>query len=205
MASRAEIEARMADILNRDDFAARITVWFDRAYTSIQRRHNFKCMETTEQFSGTVGMYEVVAPTDIKESRLLYLYDPSTGARASDPFTETTLEEVRGALTSRECGCSPIYTIWYDSLIFAPQLVTNGLVLRYDYYRYRQPMDYDWFMTRAEDWLVYRGLAESAPFLAGDYRLAVWQAFAKEIWDELWKQDVAARTSLSPGAMQLRG
>lgn len=201
MATRAEIEARMADILDRTDFTTRITIWFDRAYKSIQRRFDFKCMEATEQFAGTPGTYQVAAPSDIKKSRLLYLADPVTGCPVTR-FRETLVEEVRGSLGPGGCDCEPIFTNWYNSLLFAPAMSTTSLTLRYDYVRFLTPTDNDWFMTHAEDWLVYRGLAESAPFLAADPRLQVWQAFAKEIWDELWKMDQNQQVG---GPLWLRG
>ena len=206
MATRAEIEARMADILNRTDFSARITIWFDRAYTSLQRRHDFKAMEVTEELAVTAGMTEFPVPGNIKQPRLLYLWDTTTQKRIKN-FREGLLEEVKEAwnLATSACSCEPVYTNWYGTLLFAPAItpLEAGQTLRFDYYRYCTPVDNDWFMTYAEDWLVYRGLAESAPFLGADPRLQVWQAFAKEIYDELWKANVNAQTGSGP--LQLKG
>lgn len=203
MATRAEIEARMADILNRTDFTDRITIWFDRAYDSLQRRHDFKCMEVTEYLLGFAGMMEFPIPQDIKKSVLLYLYDP-VGGGIIRRFRETGLEEVREVWGTTSCGCDPVFTNWYNMLVFAPALQPQDLQLslRYDYYRYLAPTDNDWFMTRAEDYLVYRGLAESAPFLGADPRLQVWTAFAKEAYDELWRAEVDQKHA---GPMWIRG
>lgn len=189
MATRAEIEARMADILNRSDFTARITIWFDRAYTALQRRFNFKAMELTTQLSTTPGMTEFPAPNGMKKSRHLWLYDTATGSRLKS-YRETSLEDVRAGWGAY--ACEPVFTNWYGALLFAPAIspLEANHTLRYDCWRYLTPTDNDWFMTYAEDWLIYRGLAESAPFLAADPRLAVWQGFAKEIYEELWKAEV---------------
>lgn len=201
MATRAEIEARMADILNRQDFNARITIWFQRAYTSIQRRFDFKCMEVTEQMTVGSGMSTFPIPNDIKKSMLLYLHD---GTGIVTRFREGSIDEVRGYLGAGGCECEPVFTDWYGSLLFAPAITAAqaGLYLRYDYYRWLTPVDNDWFMTKAEDFLVYRGLAESAPFLAADPRLNVWAAFAKEAYEELWKPEQDRKIS---GPLWLRG
>lgn len=204
MATRAEIEARMADILNRTDFDARITVWFDRAYTSLQRRFDFRCMEVTESAVVSPGTTDMVVPDDIKKSVYLYSYDPVAGCILTR-YRETFLGEVRGLITPIcDDVYSGVFAVWYNGITFLPAIPSSpsGIVLRYDYYRYMTPVDDDWFMTRAEDYLVYRGLAESAPFLAADPRLAVWQAFAKEAYDELWKSDLNNQMS---GPMALRG
>ena len=203
MATRAEIEARMADILNRQDFATRITVWFERAYTSLQRRFNFKCMEVTEYMNIAIGMTEFPAPTDIKKSVLLHLYDSVTNKKLKS-FTEATLEEVREAWGNTPSSCKPIFTNWFGTILFAPAMNTQeaGKSLRYDYFRYLVPTNNDWFMTHAEDFLVYRGLAESAPFLAADPRLQTWALFQKEAFEELWRAEVDQKTS---GPLQMRG
>jgi hypothetical protein len=205
MPTRADVEARMADILNRDDFAARITVWFDRAYTSLQRRFDFLAMSVTETMAIVAGMSEFPAPQDLKKSRLLYLWDP-VNHQIVTRYRETILEEVRGYLgTVCDDGeFGGVFTNCYNTLIFSPTMTTQqvGMYLRYDYFRFMTPADNDWILTRAEDFIVYRGLAESAPFLAADPRLGTWAALAKEAYEELWKFDLNQQVS---GPMQLRG
>lgn len=202
MATRAEIEARMADILNRQDFAARITIWFGRAYNSLQRRFDFKCMEVTETTAVTLGMDAIVVPSDIKKSRQLFTFNPTTNARIRE-FSEVSIETIRDRRTKawddRSC-----FTAWYNNIELYPPIGSGevGMALRYDYYRYLTPQDNDWFMTHAEDFLVYRGLAESAPFLAADPRLGTWAIFQKEAFDELWRADVSNQT---PGSLSMRG
>jgi len=196
MASRQNVEDRMADILNRDDFGDQIHIWFDRAYIDIQRRFNFKCMEVTEYLLAFVGMSEFPIPFDIKQSRHLYLTRADTGAKIYG-FREATLEEVRNVW--RCCppsGCDPIFANWYGTLLFAPEIGPGqeGQTLRFDYYRYLVPENDDWFLRYAEDFLVYRGLVESAPFLGADSRLPVWKAFASECFDALWRADVGGQT-----------
>lgn len=196
--AREVIEARMADILNRDDFGARITVWFDRAYLDIQRRYDFKCMEVTEFLVGFAGMNEFPIPRDMKKSRHLYLADATTGAKLQG-FRETSLEEIRKVWGCSQ-SCDPVFANWYETLLFAPEIGPGqvGQTLRFDYYRYLKPETdpnrTDWIMSHAEDFLVYRGLAESAPFLGADSRLVVWQQFAKEAFEVLWRADVSSST-----------
>lgn len=202
MATRAEIEARMADILNRQDFATRITIWFDRAYNSLQRRFDFKCMEVTEYTTATNGMASVVIPSNIKKSRQLFTQDLTTG-KPMRVFNEVSIEAIRDR-RKRSGDCRNIFSLWYNTIELHPAIGSGevGATLRYDYYRYLTPTDNDWFMVHAEDFLVYRGLAESAPFLAADPRLQTWALFQKEAFDELWRSDVSQQT---PGNLVMRG
>jgi hypothetical protein len=153
-------------------------------------------MEVTEYLVGFAGMAQFPTPRDMKKSRQLYLADATTGAKLYG-FRETTIEEIRGVW--RCCppsGCDPVFSNWYGELLFAPSISPGqaGQTLRYDYYRYLTPEANDWFMRYAEDYLVYRGLAESAPFLGADARLQTWNAMAKDSYDTLWRQDVSSQT-----------
>jgi hypothetical protein len=212
MATRAEIEARMADILNRTDFSTRITTWFDRAHRSAQRRINFQFMQVTETHIVTVGENSVAAPFDIKKSHQLYIYDP-VGHRAVRFFRETSI----GAVRDRRFKSDPLtrdderhsithnlFAHWYQTLEFTPVIGAGeaAYVFRYDYYRFMDPVDNDFLMKTGEDYLVYRGLRESAPFLGADSRLQTWITLEVEAFKELASLDVDAR---SGGALVMRG
>lgn len=206
--TRAYIEARMARILDSEILSVEITDWFDVAHHAAQRRHDFLAMQLTAFTGLTTGQRQFELPTDFKNSIMLYVYDPFNDAMIRK-FVPASIEEVRGERVNPITVNESIYALWKNIFEVDPAISEGEAQavyqMRLDYHSYLPvlaPDGSDFFTEHAEDYLVYAGLAESAPFLGADSRLKMWEAKSLATWTELYRADIAARQT---GTLQIRG
>lgn len=206
MPTRQAIEERMIRILNRDDLAVEVPDWLRVAHFNAQVTHDFQCMESSAFTGMGVGQTRFEMPLDFKNPILLYVYDPFREAMLRRFFT-ADIEEVRGERVNPVTVYRSIYAIWNNIFEVDPGISESETLyqLRLDYHAYLpmpEPDESDWLLEHGETYLIYAGLAESAPFLGADTRLEMWEARALKAWSILYRSDISAK---STGRMQLRG
>lgn len=209
--TRSEIEAEIADEINRSTLTSQIRRAFDRAHRSIQRRRNFKCMERiSEETLSTAAIITAInngdglcAPDDIKKPYLFEVYNSST-KKTVGFFNPTTIEVVRNRrhtadnldiLTPDDDRL--LCAIWAGRIYFYPNLSSSwvGYKMRLHYHRWLPALastGCDWFTSNARDYLFYYALEKMQPFIKDDSRITMWAAQRLEVWNEIIASDVDA-------------
>jgi hypothetical protein len=196
----------MARLLNRDDLTTEIPEWFNRAYHAAMRRHNFLAMESIAYTGMLENQEQFAAPNDFKHPILLYTWDPFT-SKLVRMFVQGDIDEIRKQRTTNILEKTSIYALWNNTFEIRPPIGPGEapLQLRLDYYAYLDPpgsAEATFFTNHGEDYLIYRGLEESAPFLGADKRLQTWMERATNAWNDLYRADMEARYS---GPLIMRG
>jgi hypothetical protein len=221
---RSEIEDRLGNYLNREGDPVVTDVapfWFRNAHNAIQRLRNWKAQETTGNETLHTDVDHVCAPLDIKEGFVLYSYDPIR-RQVLNFYDQVDIGTIRDRRTGifrdplftnismvRDVFSPNLFAIWANEIELYPKPgpELNEKELRWDYYRWVcvPPLDgHDWFTDYAGDYLLYRMLTESVPFLdSTDGRLATWAAMLKEAEAAVLGVDVSATWASS--SLQMRG
>lgn len=205
---RSSIEGDIALYLDRSDLASYIPTWFNTAYREIQRKRNFVAAEftttiatiTSADASATIEAYTLtILPALLKNITLVYTYDiaknhlvktygitslPQLRARRheTDEFNPFLSSIINPGIPSSEWD-NNLCALWAGRLELWPPVGSEqvGQEIRLDGYQWLTPPasdQADWFTINARDWLLYRSLMESAPFLVADPRLAMWKSLA---------------------------
>lgn len=227
--TRGEIEALVANYLNRTGDAiitAAIPFWFTTAHNDIQRLRNWKFQETTQYEVLHQDVDHYCAPTDIKEAYDCFSFDPNAQFpnRIIRFYHQVDISVIRDRrkthLFDRTQWQTPdpawrfhrythLFAIWAEAIEIypppGPEL--EGMQLQLDYYRWVQPPGNDcsdWLTLRGPDYLLYRSLVESVPFLdSTDQRLTVWGGLRQKAEKDLLGVDVSA--TWASDSLQMRG
>jgi len=212
---RSTIETDIGNWLDRTDLSTNITTWFELAHREIQRDQNYPPMQavpTDIAFVASTDSY--TEPTDLKEIITAFKYDTST-SKVDFFYTETDITTVRAYRAEHQDVSDPenlwegrMLAWWNSKLELWPPVGTTvaNKVLRLDIYKFiDSPASgaSDWFTNNARDYLLFRSLMYSAPFLAADTRLEIWKEQMREAKLGLTKLAVLRRTTSGP--LQMRG
>lgn len=201
---RSAIETDIANILNKANLATYISVWFEYAHHDIQERRNWKAQETTGNAALLVATTDSYANllTDVKYPLLVYMWDNALSL-VNNFYRITSIEDMRKRRYDEE-GVSVAATLSDEDMLVAffggnvhvwptPGTDAAGKYVRLDYHKWMDPPAVavsDWFTNNARIYLTYKALTHSAPFLAEDPRLAVWEAMAEQAYQRISGADI---------------
>lgn len=173
-----ELQAALTRYLRRGDLAASLPDFITLAEAKLNRLLRTQQME--KQASGTLSSAELALPADCLEIRQLDIAVPGGVLRTRYVTPEQFAEQ---AVTA---GTPAYFTVIGRTLRLNPAPQGNGYTLTYfGQLPALSPITVDnWLLLSAPDAYLYGALAEAAPYLKDDGRLAVWkQQFAEVIGD----------------------
>jgi hypothetical protein len=200
------------------------TVWFEFAHREIQRRHNFKCMEATARVdlvadtdSYTEPVLDIAgAAIQVNEFRwTAHTWNVTTG-KIVGFYQQTGYDNI---LALRN-GANPLaiepsletdqpYFAWHAGKIEIypiPDATVAAYDLRMPCWKFiPAPVTTatTWFSINAEDYLLYRSLLESVPFLGQPSdRVKMWSDRAEIAFTTIFGHDVQASIA---GPLRARG
>jgi len=213
--TRLGITSSISRWVNRADLLANGTIdeWFETAYLSLQRlRADWKAQEDTwyEIIQANVDTYAISegALLNFRKLRTIYVYNQNTGfpiiffnitditmlrAFQMALINVSNVNQIPPSNDPATISPDSLYaTIWRNELIIFPKPTAtssfNNLQLRVDFYAWRTAPasgNLDWFTTWCRDYLVYRALEESAPYIINDVRMATWVAKRQQAEKEI--------------------
>ena len=189
----------VATWLHRDDLSASIPDFVALAEARLNRHLRMRQQMTTDTLAAVAGTATIVLPTDWLQTHRLRLVSPDkpieflTGAlfeakyRAADTGAPSHFT-VEGA--SLVLGPKPDAAYSIDAVYFAsiPALSASA--------------SSNWLLTAHPGLYLFAALAESAPFIGQDQRLAMWEAkYAAELQSAM---DADRKARASGSALRIR-
>lgn len=186
LATYADLQAAIADTLNRQDLAASIPNFIALAEAHFNRVLRTNDMEARVITSLQYQFTEL--PDDYRGMRAAPKI-LSTPTWELEPVSADELAEFR----HRNCdtpGRPRRYAIVGDSIEVEPTPDTT-YTLRLAYYRQIPALvnGANWLMTKHPDLYLYTALLQSAPYLKDDERIPVWDGARQRIVDEINIED----------------
>jgi len=198
--SYANLKTNIADYLARTDLTDKIPMFISLAEKRLNR--DLRLRQTLQQSTYTMSSgYEVPTPADFLELKDIHL-------QGNPPITltfQTVSQFYRDAAVNTQ-GQPIKYTLIADNFVLAPQ-PTGSSVVNMTYYKIPQVLSdtnpSNEYLDVCPDLILYASLAESAPFLMDDPRLATWQALYAEGLASITKSDEQSEFPAQPLAVQL--
>lgn len=179
LANYTELQATIADTLNRSDVPNQIIDWIHLLENELDR-HPAAEFEKTANLTLTTSPH--ILPTDLRELTSIYFDD---GVRQR-PIDTTSPERL--ARYKRQLGLTgfPRYaavTVNGTELLLAPEpdqsyVVKTQYITKLD--RLSGTTTSNWILDDHSDLYLYGSLLHSAPFLKDDNRASMWKAFKDE-------------------------
>jgi hypothetical protein len=141
-------------------------------------------MEVTIEETLVTDTAKYVLSTDIKKPVLAYAWNGST-SKVIHFYNPTSMAEIRLNRLEDPDRTGRLFAIFAGNIELwpTPGSDLNAMKLRLDAIRILAPIasgSNDWFTNYAFDYLIYRSLRESAPFLGADGRIAIWAQQEKD-------------------------
>ena len=199
--SYANLKTNIADYLARTDLTDKIPMFISLAEKRLNR--DLRLRQTLQQSTYSMDSgFTVPTPADFLEMQDLHLV-----ANPIVPLTFQTVSQFyRRSGGSNEQGVPVNYTLVADNFVLAPQ-PTGSSVVNITYYKIPQPMSSEnpsnEYLDVCPDLLLYASLAESAPFLMDDPRLATWDGLYQTGLASITKSDQDSIYPAQPLAVQL--
>lgn len=202
LATYAELQATMADTLNRDDLTAVMPTFIRLAESRIDRdlRHWRQEIRSTAILS---AQYSAIPGNYLRPIRLQIL-DGSTSA--VEPISTAQMLQLRGdnydqtgrpthyALTAGGFELYPTPDVAYNtSLVYYGRIAALSV-----------SNTTNWLLEEAPDAYLYGALVHSAPYLKDDAKIAVWDGLYKAAMDNLNATSEDAKYGGSGLKMKLR-
>lgn len=223
MTTRAEIQNNVLDYLNRSGDTSGVAtigvpLWFTIAHREIQRRHDFRAAEVIDHSTISLvdGTAEYNQPTALKMPTMLYVWNPTNSQieRFYNPTDLPTIYNLRYRNTSNvENPLDPngAYYAWFANqfhLYPTPGAGQHNKILGVDGYQWLDAPATnasDWFTDNASDYLMYRMLIESIPFIGmqdGENRVKLFGVLAENAFSRVMGVSVKQKY---PGVLTIRG
>jgi hypothetical protein len=184
-----DLQATVADYLNRLDLTARIPSFIKLAHAKANRILRVRDMQTRAAATTTgdaSGTYIPVPDDFLAPYSLEMIQGPGWGP----PIAFISEDEAirRRASASTQSAPPQFYTIFGSEFEVSPAL-TTPTDFRLKYYA-RIPAlagstDSNWLLLKAPDFYLYGALSEAEPYLKNDERLAVWQGQLQKVIDDM--------------------
>ena len=174
--SYANLQTNIADYLARQDLTDKIPMFISLAEKRLNR--DLRLRQTLQQSTYSMDSgFKVPTPSDFLELQDIHL--------DGNPIINLTFQSVsqfyRGA--NNQQGQPLNYTLVADNFILSPQ-PTGASTVNMTYFKIPKVLSdtnpSNEYLDVCPDLLLYASLAESAPFLMDDPRLATWQALYAE-------------------------
>jgi hypothetical protein len=199
--SYANLQTNIADYLARSDLSDKIPMFIALAEKRLNR--DLRLRQTLQQSTYTLTEgFKIPTPADFLEMQDLHL--------EGNPLITLTFQTVsqfyrRNGGTSEQ-GQPVNYTLVADNFVLAPQ-PTGATTANMTYYKIPKVLSEinpsNEYLEVCPDLLLYASLAESAPFLMDDPRLATWDGLYNTGLASITKSDEQSTFPAQPLAIQL--
>ena len=199
--SYANLKTNIASYLARTDLTEQIPMFISLAEKRLNR--DLRLRQTLQQSTYSMDSgFTVPTPADFLEMQDLHL-----DANPIIPLTFQTVSKFyRRNGGSNQQGVPVNYTLFADNFVLAPQ-PTGATTVNMTYYKIPAPMSdtvpSNEYLEVCPDLLLYASLAESAPFLMDDPRLATWDGMYQTGLASITKSDEQSTFPAQPLAVQL--
>ena len=172
------LKQNISDYLARQDLTAQIPMFISLAETRLNR--DLRLRQTLQQSTYSMDSgFTVPTPADFLELQDIHLV-----ANPIVPLTFQTVSQFYRRSGGTNTQGQPVnYTLVADNFVLAPQ-PTGASEISMTYYKIPQPMSdtnpTNEYLDVCPDLVLYASLAEAAPYLLDDPRLATWQALYAE-------------------------
>ena len=175
--SYANLQQNISDYLARQDLTAQIPMFISLAETRLNR--DLRLRQTLQQSTYSMDSGSTVpTPADFLELQDIHLV-----ANPIVPLTFQTVSQFYRRSGVQNQGIPVNYTLIADNFVLSPE-PTGASEISMTYFKIPQPMSdtnpTNEYLDVCPDLVLYASLAESAPFLMDDPRLATWQALYAE-------------------------
>ena len=199
--SYANLQTNIADYLARSDLTDKIPMFISLAEKRLNR--DLRLRQTLQQSTYTMTSgFQIPTPADFLEMQDLHLE-----ANPIIPLTFQTVSQFyRRNGGSNEQGQPINYTLVADNFVLAPQ-PTGATTANMTYYKIPKVLSdtnpSNEYLEVCPDLLLYASLAESAPFLMDDPRLATWDGLYQTGLASITKSDEQSTFPAQPLSIQL--
>ena len=199
--SYANLKTNIASYLARTDLTEQIPMFISLAEKRLNR--DLRLRQTLQQSTYSMASgFKVPTPADFLEMQDLHL-----DANPVIPLTFQTVSQFYRRNGGSNAQGQPInYTLVADNFVLAPQ-PTGATTVNMTYYKIPSPMSdtvpSNEYLEVCPDLLLYASLAESAPFLMDDPRLATWNGMYQTGLASITKSDEQSTFPAQPLAVQL--
>ena len=171
------LQQNISDYLARQDLTAQIPMFISLAEKRLNR--DLRLRQTLQQSTYSMDSGSTVpTPSDFLELQDIHLV-----ANPIVPLTFQTVSQFYRRSGVQNQGIPVNYTLIADNFVLSPE-PTGASEISMTYFKIPQPMSAEnptnEYLDVCPDLVLYASLAESAPFLMDDPRLATWQALYAE-------------------------
>ncbi len=171
------LKTNIASYLARTDLTEQIPMFISLAEKRLNR--DLRLRQTLQQSTYTMDSgFNVPTPADFLEMQDIHL-----DANPVIPLTFQTVSQFYRRSGVQNQGIPVNYTLIADNFVLSPE-PTGASEISMTYFKIPQPMSdtnpTNEYLDVCPDLVLYASLAESAPFLMDDPRLATWQALYAE-------------------------
>mgnify|MGYP000433063177 FL=1 len=197
-----ELQASIADTLNRDDLSAAVPTFISLAEADMQRRVRHWRME--KRSTAELDTQYSAIPADFVE--VIRFYVTSNDTRPLELISQAELLD-RKAKRSNASGAPAYYALTAGELEIYP--VPDGTYDVELYYISRIPALSDsnasnWMLEQYQDAYLYGALVHSAPYLKDDARVTVWAALYQNAIDAINAESERSKFGGSGRRMKIR-
>lgn len=178
----SSLQTNIADWLNRSDLTSAIPVFIQNAERALRRDHRVRKLQARTL---NVAVEDVSLPSDYGANEALY----HNGPTYYHEIEVVPTGDLAALKQSHGTTGRPAYASFLDDVIrFAP-VPDATYTLRWTYWRKIESLSAtqstNWLILEHPDIYLYAALLESAPFLKGDDRLAVWASELEKRLEQL--------------------
>ena len=198
--SYANLQTNIADYLARQDLTTKIPMFISLAEKRLNR--DLRLRQTLQQSTYSMESgFTVPTPADFLELQDIHLV-----ANPIVPLTFQTVSQFYRRSGVQNQGIPVNYTLIADNFVLSPE-PTGASEISMTYFKIPQPMSdtnpTNEYLDVCPDLVLYASLAESAPFLMDDPRLATWQALYAEGLASITKSNQDSVFPAQPLSIQL--
>ena len=199
--SYANLQTNIADYLARQDLTDKIPMFVSLAEKRLNR--DLRLRQTLQQSTYSMDSgFTVPTPADFLEMQDIHL-----DGNPIIPLTFQTVSQFYRRNGGSNAQGQPVnYTLVADQFQLAPQ-PTGATTVNMTYYKIPKVLSdtnpSNEYLDVCPDLLLYASLAESAPFLMDDPRLATWQALYAEGLASITKSDESSTFPAQPLSIQI--
>ena len=197
LSNYTELQASVADFLNRSDMTSVIPDFITMAEAELNR--TLRVREMSVRTQAPIDSQYVKLPDDFLGMRNIdLLTDPVT------PMTYKNLQNLDVHRASDATGKPIYYSIMQNNIEFSP--VPDGdYTIEIVYYQKVPSLSANstnWLLTDHPDAYLYGSLMHSAPYLQADERIGVWAGKYQQVIQQITTSDEKARFSGSTPSIQ---
>jgi hypothetical protein len=208
--SYTSLKAEIAEFLNRDDLTSIIPTFISMAEAEFQRIIRHWRMETRVIGTQSAGDQYMQIPADWLETIRLHITD-ATGTSSSNALTLTS-RAAMADIRAKNKDASTVSPYLYTHADAQFQLYPTPADTTYIELLYFQQIPVlsasnttNWLLNDAPDLYLYGALKHSAPYLAEDARVAVWEKLYSDAVIGITMAAEKARYSGSGMTLKVRG